>query len=308
MTTMRRDFEGIDGRPAKRVWLSQRSSRSDPILKGKTESTLELHRSLVRRAQMLALPLALTIALSSQPVSGQSASSLTVFAAASLTDSFTEIGKAFDAKTGGKTTLQFAGSQVLRTQLENGAKADVYASASVGQFDPLVKSGSVVSAGIFTKNRLVVIVPKKGVGNVKTLADLAKAGIKLVIADKTVPVGAHTRQVLKNLEQVKAYGANYAANVLKNVISEETNVRQVALKVQLGEADTGVVYITDVTPGLAPTIIQIAIPTRFNVVASNPIGTLKAASNPDAARAFVDFVRGSAGQAILSKWGFLPTR
>ncbi len=251
--------------------------------------------------------LALT-SLSSQPVSGQSGPALTVFAAASLTDAFTEIGKAFDAKTGGKTTFQFAGSQVLRTQLEQGAKADVYASANSGQFDPLVKAGLVPSGSVFTRNRLVVIVPKKGGANVKTLADLAKPGVKLVIADKTVPVGQYARQVLESLTKSGKYGADYASSVLKNVVSEETNVRQVALKVQLGEADAGIVYTTDVTPTLAPTVIQIAIPTRYNVIASYPIGVLKDSTNPDAAKAFVDFVIASDGQSILGKWGFLPAK
>ncbi len=262
----------------------------------------------MRRAQIFALLLALALLYSSQPATGQSTSSLTVFAAASLTDAFTEIGKAFDIKTGGQTSFQFAGSQILKTQLENGARADVYASANIAQFDPLVKSGLVVGAGVFTKNRLVVIVPKRGAAKVKTLADLAKPNIKLVIADKTVPVGIYTRQVFTNLEQSRAYGANYASNALKNVVSEETNVRQVALKVQLGEADAGVVYTTDVTPSLEPKIIQIAIPTRFNIVAAYPIGTLKAGSNPIAARAFIDFVRGGDGQTILKKWGFISLR
>jgi molybdate transport system substrate-binding protein len=252
--------------------------------------------------------LAFALSFSSQPVSGQSGPALTVFAAASLTDAFTEVGQAFDAKTGGKTSFQFAGSQMLRTQLENGAKADVYASANAAQFDPLVKSGLVVNGSVFTRNRLIVIVPKKGSGNVKTLADLAKPGVKLVIADKTVPVGQYARQVLESLTKSGRYGAEYSSGVLKNVVSEETNVRQVALKVQLGEADAGIVYTTDVTPSLAPTVIQIAIPARFNVIASYPIGALKGSSNPDAAKAFVDFVLGSDGQSILSKWGFLPAK
>ena len=229
---------------------------------------------------------------------------LTVFAASSLTDAFTEMGKAFDAKMGTKTTFQFAGSPTLRTQLENGAKADVYASANTQQFDPLVKAGLVVGNSIFTKNRLIVIVPKKGSGNVKTLADLAKPGVKLVIADKTVPVGGYARQVFDALNKSGQYGPDYAARVLKNVVSEETNVRQVALKVQLGEADAGVVYTTDVTPNILPTVIQIAIPARWNVIAAYPIGTLKGSSSPDSARAFVNFVLKD-GQAILSKWGFL---
>lgn len=242
---------------------------------------------------------------SSQPVTGQSGTALTVFAASSLTDAFSEIGKAFDAKSGGKTSFQLAGSQILKTQLENGARADAYASANAAQFDPLVKAGLVVSAGIFTKNRLVVIVPKKGSATVKTLADLARPGVKLVIADKTVPVGVYTRQVFAALEKSGQYGADFAARAIKNVASEETNVRQVALKVQLGEADAGVVYTTDVTPSLTKDVIQLAIPARFNVIAGYPIGTLKAASNPAAAKRFVDFVRSSDGQAILLKWGFL---
>lgn len=97
---------------------------------------------------------------------------------------------------------------------------------------------------------------------------------------------------------------NYTARVLKNIVSEETNVRQVALKVQLGEADAGVVYTTDVTPSLTPSVIQIAIPTRYNVIAKYPIGVLKNSSNMDTAKAFTDFVLSKDGQAILGKWGF----
>ena len=241
------------------------------------------------------------------PVSGQQGANLTVFAAASLTDSFSEIGKAFDTKSGSKINFQFAGSQVLRTQLENGAKADVYASANSAQFDPLVKAGLISSGSIFTKNRLVVIVPKKGIGNVKTLADLGKPGVKLVIADKAVPVGQYARQIFDALGKSNTLGANYTARVLKNIVSEETNVRQVALKVQLGEADAGVVYTTDVTPSLASSVIQIAIPARYNIIAKYPIGVLKGSSNQGAATAFTDFVLSSEGQSILNKWGFLST-
>jgi molybdate transport system substrate-binding protein len=241
-------------------------------------------------------------------VSGQQGVNLTVFAAASLTDAFTEIGRAFDNKTGGKTTFQFAGSQALRTQLENGAKADVYASANATQFDPLLKTGLVSSGNVFARNRLVVIVPKKGAGNVKTLADLGKPGVKLVLADKTVPVGQYARAVFDAISKAGVYGEDYTARVLKNIVSEEPNVRQVALKVQLGEADAGVVYTTDVTANLAPSVIQIAIPARFNQIASYPIGTLKDSTNPDTAKAFVEFVLSSDGRAILGKWGFLSPR
>jgi molybdate transport system substrate-binding protein len=260
----------------------------------------------MRKIRLLSVIVAAALsALFVAPVSGQQGANLTVFAASSLTDSFTEIGKAFDAKTGSKTNFQFAGSQVLRTQLENGAKADVYASANSAQFDPLVKADLIAGGVAFTKNRLVVIVPKKGKGNVKTLLDLAKPGIKLVIADKTVPVGQYSHQIFEALAKSTKFGTDYNARVLKNVVSEETNVRQVALKVQLGEADAGVVYTTDVTPNLAPSVIQIAIPARYNVIAKYPIGVLKNSSNLNAAKAFTDFVFSHDGQKILGKWGFL---
>ncbi|RJF68905.1 molybdate ABC transporter substrate-binding protein [Deinococcus cavernae] len=231
------------------------------------------------------------------------AANLTVFAAASLTDAFTELGKAFDARTGNKTTFQFAGSQALRTQIENGAKADVYASANNAQFDPLVKSGMIASGQPFVTNKLALIAPKSS-AKVTTLNDLVKPGLKIVMADKTVPVGDYTRRMLTAIDRFGSYGRDFSARFLKNVVSEEPNVRQVALKVQLGEADAAVVYQTDVTPTLKPLVRMIALPTRFNQKASYPIGTLRASSNSEAAYAFVQYVLSNDGQKILRKWSF----
>lgn len=231
------------------------------------------------------------------------AAPLTVFAASSLTDAFTELGKAFDAQTGNTTTFSFAGSQALRTQLEQGARADVYASANAAQFDPLVKSGLVNAGQPFVRNRLAIIAPA-GSSVVRTLADLARPGVKLVLADKTVPVGDYTRRMLAAIDASGTYGRDYAARTLKNVVSEEPNVRQVALKVSLGEADAAVVYSTDVTPTLKARVRVIALPTRFNQSARYPIGTLRGAAQPAAADAFVKYVLSPAGQTILRKWGF----
>ena len=199
-----------------------------------------------------------------------------------------------------RSRFQFAGSQILRTQLENGAKADVFASA-----DTNISLQLLENPQIFARNRLVVITPKRGLARVKKLADLALPDLKLVIALATVPVGAYTRQMLKNLEATKRYGPNFAARVLNNLVSEESNVRQVALKVRLGEADAGVVYQTDITPQVQSSLIQIAIPERQNVVASYPIAVLREATNKNAAREFTDYVLGLAGQGILRKWGFI---
>lgn len=231
---------------------------------------------------------------------------LTVFAASSLTDAFTEMGKAFDAKMGTATTFQFAGSQVLRTQIENGAKADVFASADTLQFQPLVASGLMTNSGIFTKNRLVIIAPKTAARTVRTPGDLAASNVKLVVADKTVPAGQYTRAMLNAASKDGMYGPNFAARSLANVVSEEPNVRQVVLKVQLGEADAGVVYATDVTPRVAGTVVKINIPTRFNQLSQYPIGMMKSSPNAQLAQAFIAYVRSIEGQSILRKWGYFP--
>lgn len=246
---------------------------------------------------MRAILLALLLGGSAQ------AANLTVFAASSLTDAFTELGKAFDVQTGHKTAFQFAGSQALRTQLERGAGADVYAAASAAQFDPLVKAGLVGAGQMFVRNKLTIIAPRNS-AVVKTLGDLAKPGVKLVLADKAVPVGEYTRRMLSAIDKSGSYGQDFAARTLKNVVSEEPNVRQVALKVALGEADAAVVYRTDVTPNLKASVRVVALPSRFNQSASYPIGMVKNTANAAVAQAFIKYVLSPAGQRILRKWGF----
>jgi len=252
------------------------------------------------------MPIALRTALILALLLGSTthAARLTVFAAASLTDAFTELGQAFDARTGNVTTFQFAGSQALRTQLENGARADVYASANGAQFDPLVKAGQLDAGPTFARNRLAIIAPRNS-ARVRRLTDLAAPGVKVVIADRGVPVGDYTRRMLTAIDGAGTYGRDFSARVLGNVVSEEPNVRQVALKVGLGEADAAVVYATDVTPGLKPKVRVIALPSRFNQSASYPIGVLRASANREEAQAFVKFVLSAQGQRILKKWGFL---
>jgi molybdate transport system substrate-binding protein len=229
---------------------------------------------------------------------------LLVFAASSLTESFTALGKAYNNKTNIALRFQFAGSQILRSQLENGAKADVFASASLELMQPLDKV-LLEPPRIFAQNRLVVIAPKRGRGLVKTLADLGKPGVRLVVAQNTVPIGVYTRQMVQNLESTGRYGQGFVARVQRNIVSEETNVRQVALKIRLGEADAGVVYSTDVTPDLKPNVIEIAISVRQNVIARYPIAVLRQAGNPEAAQDFVGYVLSPTGQGILQQWGFL---
>jgi molybdate transport system substrate-binding protein len=135
---------------------------------------------------------------------------------------------------------------------------------------------------------------------------MANPGVKVVIANPDVPVGNYTRQLLTKASQDPEFGADYESDVLGNVVSEEANVRQVAAKVQLGEADAGVVYSSDVTAELAEDVTMIDIPDEFNQIAAYPIALTAEAANPEAAQAFIDFVLSDEGQEILVAHGFLP--
>jgi molybdate transport system substrate-binding protein len=232
---------------------------------------------------------------------------LTVFAAASLTASFGEIGMAFEAANPGVTvTFNFAGTQALATQLTQGAAADVFASANHTYMDNLV-TANLVTQGTpkdFVTNVLEVILPPSNPANVQTLIDLARPGLKLDLEDKSVPAGGYTLTILDNLNKDAIYGADFKTKVLANVVSYETDVKQVVAKVQLGEADAGIVYITDAIA--APTLKTITIPSNSNVVAKYPIAALTSTSQPDLAADFIAYVLSSDGQAILKKWGFTP--
>lgn len=233
---------------------------------------------------------------------------ITVFAAASLTDAFNELATEFKkANPGvGEITFNFAGSSALRTQLEQGAKAEIFASADTVQMDAAKKSGVVVSGGdkIFARNSLVIIAPKSNPAKVAAPLDLKNPGLKLVLAAPEVPVGNYARQMFVKMEADPAFGAGFNDAVLKNVVSNESNVKQVVAKVQLGEADAGVVYGTDITASVAPDLTRVEVPTALNIIAEYPIALTKDAGNTKAAQAFMDYVLSSAGQTILKKYGF----
>src|ERR1041384_4584469 len=228
---------------------------------------------------------------------------LNVFAAASLTDAFTEIGKKYEATHPGvSVTFNFAGSQALRTQIEEGAPADVFASANKTEMDALVRDGFVVqgTSQVFLTNKLIVILPASNTAHVAKLEDLASPGVKLVLAAEEVPVGKYARQAFDQMSG--QFGNDFKDKVLANVVSNEDNVRQVVAKVQLGEADAGIVYTSDTVA--APDLKTIEIPMEENVIAKYPIAPLIKSANPDLARAFIDYVLSSDGQNILQKWGF----
>jgi molybdate transport system substrate-binding protein len=128
--------------------------------------------------------------------------------------------------------------------------------------------------------------------------------LKLVLAQKDVPVGNYARQALDKFSADAAYGPDFSSKVLANLVSEEANVKAVVTKIQLGEADAGIVYVTDVTAGVSGDITQIDIPDAFNVIASYPIAITKDASRPAAAQVFIDYILSAAGQATLKSFGF----
>lgn len=230
---------------------------------------------------------------------------LTILAAASLTDAFTEMGKNFEAANPGVTvTFNFAGSQALRTQIEEGAPADIFASASGKEMDALVASQFVTDGAsqIFLSNKLVIILPANNPAGLEKLEDLANPGLKLVLAAEDVPVGNYARQALEKMNG--PFGADFKDKVLANVVSNEDNVKQVVAKVQLGEADAGIVYTSDAVP--APDLKSIEIPADLNVIAKYPIAALVKSENAELAGAFIAYVLSSEGQSILKKWGFSP--
>jgi molybdate transport system substrate-binding protein len=243
------------------------------------------------------------------PTSAPAARTLTVFAAASLTQAFGEIGKAFEAANSGvSVNFNFAGSQTLQGQIAQGAPADVFASASGTYMDAAVTGGFVDKAAsqVFLTNILVVVLPPSNPANVQTLKDLSKPGLKVVLADVSVPAGKYAHQILDNMSKDPAYGTDFGTKVLANVVSNETDVKQVVAKVQLGEADAGIVYISDSIA--APTLKTIEIPANLNVVAKYPIAPLLKSANPDLAAQFVTYVLSADGQATLKKWGFTPVK
>lgn len=230
---------------------------------------------------------------------------LIVFAAASLTDAFTEIGENFQTANPNVTvTFNFAGSQALRTQLEEGAPADIFASANKTQMDAVI-AASLITEGTqqnFLTNKLVVILPADNQAGLSKLEDLANPGIKLVLAAEEVPVGNFARQALDLMNG--SFGTDFKDKVLANVVSNEDNVKQVVTKVQLGEVDAGIVYTSDAVA--APELKTIEIPSELNVVAKYPIAPLLNSEHADVAQAFIDYVLSDKGQAILEKWGFSP--
>ncbi|MFL6186986.1 MAG: molybdate ABC transporter substrate-binding protein [Actinomycetes bacterium] len=252
-------------------------------------------RSRIRLAAAVAVA-ALALAACGDDItsggSSGSANEIKVFAAASLTAAFTELGQQYTSANGGtKVTFNFAGSQALATQIQQAAPADVFASADLTNMDKV--KDLVGTPQNFASNLLQIVVEKGNPKGVKTLDDLANPDLKVVLAAPDVPAGKYAAEALNT------------AKVTVKPVSEEDNVKAVVTKVSLGEADAGIVYVTDVTAG-GDKVQGVDIPKDQNVTATYPIASVKAGKAQDKAQAFMDLVLSDQGQQVLKQYGFLP--
>ena len=233
---------------------------------------------------------------------------LTVFAAASLAEPFRAVADAYEADHPGiEVTFNFAGSQTLRSQLEHGARADVFASADWEQMAAVRKANLLGNTPeYFATNRMAVVAPAES-NAVRSLGDLARPGVSVAIASAEVPAGGYARATLNLMAESLDFPDEFAERTLANVVTHETNVRAVAQKVALGEVDAGIVYETDARAAQHSDAFRvIEIPLQFNPAAEYPIATLVEAIHRQAARDFIAFVQGDDGQAILREYGFAP--
>jgi molybdate transport system substrate-binding protein len=257
---------------------------------------------------LLSASLCALLSPGASPTSAGSARTLTVFAAVSLTGPFTVLGKVLEQRAPGlRVAHGFAGSQQLAAQIEQGARADVFASADRRWMAYLQDRGRVAGTpSEFARNRLVIITPRSNPARLARLQDLANPGVKVVLAADAVPAGRYSRDALEKLGRAPGFPPDYAQRVLRNVVSQEENVRGVVAKVQLGEADAGFVYQSDAAGAAAERIRVLDIPAPYNAIASYPIAVLKTAPNPWAAAAFVRLLLSPFGQQVLRDHRFVP--
>lgn len=246
---------------------------------------------------------------SAAPDSSEAPVELTVFAAASLTDAFRAVADAFEeARPGTTVTLNLGGSQQLAQQLRLGAPGDVFASANPMQMDAAVASGRIAAEAPqpFVHNRMTAIVPAANPADLQSWRDLARSGVQIILAAEAVPAGRYARRFLDRAAADSVEGASFRQRVLDNAVSFEQNVRAVLTKIALGEADAGLVYASDAAQADSASIRRLPLPDALNPRATYLIAPVDDSAHPDAARAFVRFVRSDAGQSILARYGLQP--
>ncbi len=259
-------------------------------------------RSLHRLALLLAVALPWLASACGRPTaSGDPASrTLSVFAAASLTEAFAELEAELEkAEPGLDVIVSTGGSQALRVQIEQGAPADAFASANAEHIDALVAAGLVRESLPFARGELVLVTPSANPAGLATFEDLPKA-TRIVLGSPEVPVGKYSRELL-DLADAR-YGSGFRDRVEAHVVSLEPNVRQVLAKVELGEADAAIVYRSDVVASRDVRVIE--IPAELAVPARYFVGVTTGAAQPELAQRFVEHLRSPAGRAVLERHGF----
>ena len=231
---------------------------------------------------------------------------ITVFAAASLKGVLEEARSAYTAVAPGTVlTISTDSSAALETQIEQGAPADLFLSADTTNPTKLVDAGLADGAPVtFAGNELTVIVPTDNPAGIESPADIANPGVQVVAAGDEVPITRYTTQLVDNLARESGYPADFAAAYAANIASREDNVKAVVAKIELGEGDAGIVYVTDARASARVTTID--VPESANVPATYDGVVIRDSANATAAAAFLDWFAGPDGQAILGRFGFLP--
>jgi molybdate transport system substrate-binding protein len=237
---------------------------------------------------------------------GKGGGTLTILAASSLTDAFGDLAQTFEEQNPGtEVRTSFGASSEMLAQIQQGAPADVFASADQENMDTAVKGGLVTGKPeIFVKNHEVVMVPRDNPANIKSLRDVAQSDVKLVLAEDEVPATEYAKEILHKANA--EYGDDFEKNVLSNVVSREADVRASVNRVTVGDADATFGYASDYTPDIRDRVKVVPIPPNLNIVATYPVAALKDAKNPGLAKKWVALVTSEEGQRVLKKWGFEP--
>ena len=245
-------------------------------------------------------------AATSAPSPSAAPANLTIFGAASLKGALDKAKAAYETANPGTTVnVSTDSSAALETKIEQGAPADVFLSADTTNPRKLVDKGLAAGDPVtFAGNKLTIIVPTANPGGVSSAADLAKAGLKVIAAGDDVPITRYANQLVANLAKEPGYPSDFVAGYTSNIVSKEDNVKAVVGKIELGEGDAGIVYVTDANASTK--VKPVDVPDSANVPATYAGVVLEASANPDAATAFLDWLAGPDGQAILAGFGFLP--
>jgi molybdate transport system substrate-binding protein len=231
---------------------------------------------------------------------------LTVYGAASLKGALDKAKIIYEAAHPGTTlTISTDSSSALEVKIEQGAPVDVFLSADTTNPKKLVDAGLADGVAVdFARNMVAVIVPTGNPAGIQAVADLARAGVKVIAASDAVPITKYATQLVANLAKEPGYPPDFVAAYAANIVSREDNVKAVIAKIELGEGDAAIVYVTDATASTR--VATVHIPDAANVSATYAAVVVKASSNTIAARRLLDWLAGPDGQAILGSLGFLP--